>query len=1555
VIGYGRRNPDGDLALEEQAAQSAVLVSYTESEFTNEIDQSDAFRLPLPAEARTYDLTGYARTGPAGRFRSSDFVAPAGDGFGLVFDEEIQYEDKAAAGKQRRLVEDVRTHYRPNDLGAAAGNALALLGLRQLESLALPGVSYQLAFTPGLIAQVYQRELPPAPAENLIPAPAAVLGAVGGSGGGYVDLDADGRWWIPSKRMFYSRGTADSPAVEMLQARAHFLMQQRQRDPFHTDAAPTETLVRWDDYDLLPEETIDALGNRMTCGERAVDPTQPLVKKGNDYRVLLPAVIMDANRNRSAVAFDAFGVVVGTAVMGKPEEAPRRGDLLDGFVADLTDVEIAAHMQNPTADPLAILARATTRIVFDLFAYHRTRDLPEPQPAVAYTIVRATHDADLALGEKTAVQHRFSYFDGLRREIQQKLQAEAGPAPKRDPLTGRIVVIDGQPEMTAGDVAPRWVGSGWTVFDHRGRVVRKFESFFTDTHRFEFDVRIGVSPITFHDPADRIVLTAHPNHTWEKTTFAPWRHETWDVNDTAALADPKTDPTVGHLFRRLPDEEFMPTWFTRRQDGALGGAEQRAAQQAAIHAATPTRDYFDALGRVVLTVVHNKFKRSDTPPADPPVEERYRTRLVMDIEGNQREVIDDKGRAVMRYDYDMLGHRIRTASMDSGTRWTLSDVTGGPLHVWNSRGDEIRTVYDQLRRPVESRLRQGGGAEKVVTRTVHGETEPAPEAANLRMRVVRSFDQAGVLTTDRYDFKGNQASSRRQFAVEYRTTLDWSGAVALEPGLYTGRARYDALNRPIQFVAPHSDAAGTRINVIQPTHNDAGMIEKVDVWLSEVAEPAALLPAAGATLHAVTNIDYDPKGQRTLVDYGTTDGAGISTTYTYDRETFRVTGIKTRRNADGFNGADRPGEVQNLHYTYDPIGNITNIRDDAQQSVFFNNRRVEPSASYTYDAVYRLLEATGREHLGQVANQPSPPTFPDPLNVFHAHLSHPGDGAAMGTYIERFVYDAVDNILSMEHRGDDPAAPGWTRDYFYDEASQLQPLPAKNNRLTRCTIGAITEEYHYDGAPGRHGEVTSMSHLPLMRWDYADRLQATARQVTLDGSTPETTWYLYDAAGTRARKITDRQAAAGDAPTRMNDRLYLGGFEIFRELAPDGTVTLQRETLHVLDDKHLVALVETRTDVAGSPPLVRYQFNNHLGSATLELDDAADIITYEEYYPYGSTSYQALRAGVDVHSKRYRFSRKERDEETGCYYHGARYYAPWMGRWISADPIGVDDGVNVFCYGRDNPITFIDPNGTEVVISYKEGDKTKTITYKYEKDRKVDASLPDFVKNTLKSLDRLVEKKAMNIKFGEGADAKTVDVLDTLIKATKKVTIDEETSTGKGNSYEKGSQTIHFLSNQGITFRKDSSKGWTEENTGRNSPSALLGHELIHAYNHASDPDAYQKRKDDTSTKSASDPVSFKNKEEEYVTKNLANQMNKTLGEDARSNYGRNYYEVGDPTSTKAKEAAKPEEKKDQKPAIPAPTPKAPEKKGAWNSPSSLPKGRVWNGLDMRYRRSGVL
>jgi RHS repeat-associated protein len=51
------------------------------------------------------------------------------------------------------------------------------------------------------------------------------------------------------------------------------------------------------------------------------------------------------------------------------------------------------------------------------------------------------------------------------------------------------------------------------------------------------------------------------------------------------------------------------------------------------------------------------------------------------------------------------------------------------------------------------------------------------------------------------------------------------------------------------------------------------------------------------------------------------------------------------------------------------------------------------------------------------------------------------------------------------------------------------------------------------------------------------------------------------------------------------------------------------------------------------------------------------------------------------------------DEETGLNYHWARYYALWLGRWVSADPLGIKDGINCFMYVNNNPLIYTDPLG----------------------------------------------------------------------------------------------------------------------------------------------------------------------------------------------------------------------------------------------------------------------
>lgn len=1291
AIGYGRRYDKTSELLtdKDEKKQTKTLVTYTENVYTNYIDMEDAYRTPLPYETRTYELL---KLSPAAKeplvtnlFRFNEMLGKIKD----VSDgqHEIPYEDIDAVGAQeevpyRRLIEHMRTYYRKNNLTGG-------LPPKELESLALPYESFKLAFTPDLVTKVYGNR---------------VTNTMLSNEGMYVYSEGDLNWWIPSGRVFYSPEESNTSDEERTFASEHFFLPHRFCDPFGNS-----TIVLYDsneidhakNYNVLLKETRDALGNKVTAE--------------NDYRVLQPKLMTDPNGNRSVAAFDTLGLVVGTAVMGKitePDGKPK-GDILDGFEADITLSQIQAFVANPRDTAPGLLKGATSRIIYDV-----DRVLRCGQPMFAATLTREMHQSDPG-GDTSPIQIGVTYSDGFGREIQTKIQAEKGNAPERGPdaispggdiKPGELVLENGKPKQKHTD--HRWVGKGRTVYNNKGKPVKQYEPFFSSTHLFEEEPEMtdtGVTPVLFYDPLERVVATLHPNHTYDKVVFDAWYQETYDVNDTVTC-DPRTDPDIsGYVLKyfqqEVPGSNDWKTWLQQRnvdpldppQDATGLDPEKKVAIRTIIHADTPAYAYLDSLGRTFLTVAHNRFKRSDKPASEPPIEEFYGTHVLLDIEGNQREVIDAKDRVVMSYDYDMLGNRIHQSSMEAGERWMLNDVTGKPIYAWDSRDHQFRTAYDQLRRPTESYMGEGAGQELLIGRTVYGETQTTPEMKNLRGKVYQVFDQAGVVTSEEYDFKGNLRRSNRQLAKDYKDTLNWSATSELEAEIFISSTTYDALNRPIQIIAPHSSKAGAKFNVIQPVYNEANLLDSEEVWLEceevwleQNVKPNGLLDPTTATMHAVKNIDYNAKGQREHINYGN----GAETRYTYDPETFRLIHLYTRRgvefnedcggNPSLFPSPEEPPKdktcgLQNLHYTYDPAGNIITIRDDAQQTIFFDKEVVKPENEYTYDAIYRLIVAHGREHFGQA-------TVPHTTwnDIGRVKLEHPQDGTKMRNYFEYYEYDEVGNIQKIDHKDHDI---NWTRSYEYKEESQIEP-GKNNNRLSRTVVHPngqqpINEPYTYDV----HGNMTNMPHLPQMQWDFKDELHM------VDKGNDCKAYYVYDATDQRVRKVIEQNG------TPKKERIYIGGFEVYREYNSNGAVKLERETLHIMDDKQRIALVETRTlDTAGDDKaprqLIRYQFGNHLGSASLELDDKAQIISYEEYYPYGSTSYQAVDKTIKAAAKRYRYTGKERDDETGLYYHGARYYAGWLGRWTASDPLGIADGSNSFSYVNCAPTTLRDPTGT---------------------------------------------------------------------------------------------------------------------------------------------------------------------------------------------------------------------------------------------------------------------
>jgi RHS repeat-associated protein len=397
------------------------------------------------------------------------------------------------------------------------------------------------------------------------------------------------------------------------------------------------------------------------------------------------------------------------------------------------------------------------------------------------------------------------------------------------------------------------------------------------------------------------------------------------------------------------------------------------------------------------------------------------------------------------------------------------------------------------------------------------------------------------------------------------------------------------------------------------------------------------------------------------------------TRYAYDPHTFRLKRLRSERYSKPDDLSYHPSgdALQDFGYDYDLIGNILSIQDRTPGSGFLNNPEAltvgDPALAqllvsgnalnrrFDYDPIYRLLSATGRE------------------------CDRPPDGEPWGdqprctdltkarAYTETYRYDAMGNMLRLEHRNE---PGGFTREYMVETV---------NNRLRRMQIGQAGYDYTFDVNGNMRSETTSRH----FEWNQSDQMKVFRTQT--DGAEPSVhAHYLYDSAGQRVKKFVRKQGG------RVEVTHYIDGvFEHHRW--GNGAHAIENNHVHVMDDKRRIALVRlgpAHPDDRG--PAVQFHLGDHLGSSNVVLDSAGALVNREEFTPYGETSFGSFAR------KRYRFAGNERDEETGFNHHGARYYAAWLARWTRCDPLGLVAGINLYAYVKANPISFVDPQGTDV-------------------------------------------------------------------------------------------------------------------------------------------------------------------------------------------------------------------------------------------------------------------
>jgi RHS repeat-associated protein len=616
------------------------------------------------------------------------------------------------------------------------------------------------------------------------------------------------------------------------------------------------------------------------------------------------------------------------------------------------------------------------------------------------------------------------------------------------------------------------------------------------------------------------------------------------------------------------------------------------------------------------------------------------TTYSFDALGRTIEMTDPLGRYAFRAVFDMLGNKLRLEQVDGGVRTFVYDAAGNLVEHGDGRGARMRTTFDALNRRIDVRARDDAAGPLTLRERYSYDRPPGSTVAQARSlntlgREVRVYDGAGRLTHDGYDLHGNPLSRTRR-------VLDDGVARATLPE--TTDAARDALLRPGPGyrVQDEYDALGKVTATVLP---DGTRVERT----FDAAGLPRRVRAQG--MDYVAEAAYNAHGQRELVRYGN----GAVTETSYDPLMFRTAELRTRRGASG-------AWLQRLAYDYDPVGNVTRVEDRAQSRIVSGRPLANNTRTYAYDALYRLTMATGRE-AQQVNNQ----IYPEPTEL---PLRGPSDHRA---YEHRYSYDAAGNILEERSVR---TANQWTRAYGY--------LPA-SNRLRHAQPGAVPTQptYSWDANGNLTGYLTNWHY----EWDWADRMLAAENKVPGAAPTMRAD-YSYDAAGQRVRKL-------GRKGNRIETTVYIDGVFEERTVRVAGALRERKRWAHVTDGTARVATIKT-TLVADGPdpePAVLYWHPDHLGSSHVLTAGNGAFFNQEEYYPFGGTSLGGYAR------KRDRFTGKERDEETGFAYHGARYYMPGLGRWTACDPVlleprrEVTGEPNGYVYARNRPAVATDPTG----------------------------------------------------------------------------------------------------------------------------------------------------------------------------------------------------------------------------------------------------------------------
>ena len=805
-----------------------------------------------------------------------------------------------------------------------------------------------------------------------------------------------------------------------------------------------------------------------------------------------------------------------------------------------------------------------------------------------------------------------------------------------------------------GDTITRTV----VITDGSGRVVQTKKGLTVDGTR-----RMQVSGRTIIDPFGRTITQYDP------------------------FTSPCTDTLLGHFFDNLSLD-------STHSDYDILDRVTSTVQPYGITTRTEYTIKNDTTG-------HRRFYSKVTDP------EGNVTHQYTDYDGHQVQVTDANGGiTLMQYDnlgqlmtstdpegfttsygYDNLGHLVSREHPDAGITNYLYDPAGNLTKEVNPLG-EINYDYTYYR-PTEKRYGYMTGNDVIYTYGTDGEKTG---------RLISVVDGSGSVDYN-YDALGNIIDETRTIAVPnsdnvYQFQMNYS---------------YDSWGRMLQMTYPD----GEKVNYTYQWGGDLRSMNGNNVYID--------------------SIRYNPFGQRSAIHYGN----GTHVEYTYDN-LHRLVNL-TSYTSDGT-------PMQQINYTFDNVSNVTSIVNDAGA---VNSLGEGYKNNYYYDKLYRLTSSDGGGEIGNynmgMGYTPSGRIIWKRKNAESVTLA---DDAYMHySYCDDYQPHAVRHIFDEENKTHcdlrwDPAGNlgqisvslkdnvfdhgrflFWTVDnrmhaavddkhysyYTYDYTGERRlKLTGESNRLD------VNADFMTTGTLLNTPTLYPSAYLVLTNKGYTKHYYAGADRVAASlgggglkatGSNPgmqdRAKWLFWES----HERVNGRMLQENDHKCIWQSSLPTG--EYCKPI--DGIPGRMKASVEFyLNDLYynLKVLAEEQHDEKD----VYFYHSDHLGSASWITDGNGIPVQHLQYLPFGEPFVDQHPAG---YQERFRFTGKERDEETGYGYFGARYMDHELtAMWLSVDPMADKyPSISPYAYCAWNPIKLVDPDGRDW---YKTDNGSIKYTTKYE-------------------------------------------------------------------------------------------------------------------------------------------------------------------------------------------------------------------------------------------------